>query len=207
MEYAPDAMFTYNQKSKRTFSVMLIIVVTVLALLVTYYAMFLRHSESPIILAINMFFGHIIGEITASTQLGLFYAAMFGGLFFVIMSMELLFITFFDAGHHPAVLISMYLLGMTVAYSVNYLIGMRLGGISKKIIGPQQFYKIKGVINKHGGLAIFVFNVLPLPSQPLSAMLGVFKYNRPRFYTFFLLGQGVKYTAIVLFFMFGASLI
>jgi membrane protein YqaA with SNARE-associated domain len=75
---------------------------------------------------------------------------------------------------------------------------MKLAGVSKKIITSKKFYKIKGLINIYGAGAIFVINALPLPSQPLAAILGVFKYNKTKFYLFFLLGQFVKYGAITL---------
>ena len=112
--------------------------------------------------------------------------------------MEAVFLTFLKAGYSPFILVGIYVFGMIIAYTINYYLGMRLATITQKTITPQKFYKIKGIINKYGVLAIFLFNVLPLPSQPLSAILGVFKYNKAKFYTFFILGQITKYTIIVI---------
>ena len=98
----------------------------------------------------------------------------------------------------PFMLVGIYLFGLVLSYTINYYLGMRLANLVQKAITPKKFYKIKGIINKYGVGAIFVFNVLPLPSQPLSAILGVFKYNKTKFYVFFVLGQLIKYSAIII---------
>jgi membrane protein YqaA with SNARE-associated domain len=54
------------------------------------------------------------------------------------------------------------------------------------------------LVNKYGMATVFVFNVLPLPAQPLATVLGVFKYNKAKFYLAFILGQGIKFSAIAL---------
>ena len=79
---------------------------------------------------------------------------------------------------------------------------LKLSGISKKLISPKKFYRLKGLTNKYGALTIFFFNALPLPSQLLSVILGVFRYNKTRFYVFFLFGQIVKYAAISVIYYF-----
>jgi membrane protein YqaA with SNARE-associated domain len=128
--------------------------------------------------------------------LGAFYTSLFGGLFFVFLPMEAVYIRYLKSGFSPFLIILVYVGGFLFSYTANYYIGLKLNNVSKKIISPKKFYKIKGIINRYGAWAIFGFNVLPLPSQPLSTILGVFRYNKKRFYLFFLLGQLIKYTAI-----------
>ncbi|MBW2982542.1 VTT domain-containing protein, partial [Candidatus Woesearchaeota archaeon] len=138
-------------------------------------------------------------HIWGSTPLGILYTTLIGGLFFVTIPLELLFIKFLKAGHFFLLVISFYLLGLLVSFTINYYIGLKLSGLSKKIISPKKFYKTKGVLNRYGSWAIFAFNVLPLPAQPLAVILGVFRYNKTRFYALFILGQLIKYTAMSIF--------
>ena len=53
-------------------------------------------------------------------------------------------------------------------------------------------------MNKYGATVIFGFNALPMPSQPLAAILGVVKYNKTRFYVLFITGQLAKYIVIAI---------
>ncbi|MFH1771020.1 MAG: VTT domain-containing protein [archaeon] len=195
-EFATNTIFSYNLARKRFFLLLTIVIVVAVLALVAVYFTFLRDTDILVINLIKTFLNHVIGNVKAGTLLGALYTALFGGLFFVFMPMEVAFITFLRAGESPVLLVILYIVGMICSFTVNYYIGMKMSGLSKKIISPRKFYKIKGIINKYGAGAIFLFNVLPLPAQPLSAILGVFKYNKPRFYFFFILGQSIKYIAI-----------
>ena len=115
-----------------------------------------------------------------------------------MLPLEALFITFLIGGQNGLLLILIYVFGFICSYTLNYYIGYKLSEISRKLITPKKFYKIKGIINRYGSGAIFAFNLFPLPSQPLAAILGVFKYNKPRFYTLFILGQVFKYSIITI---------
>ena len=196
--FTKDALFGYNLKKKRLSSILTITLLLLLAILICYYVIFLKNSDKLFVLIINSFFAHILVHVKGATFLGVFYASLFGGLFFVIMPLEAVFVAFLRAGHSPFILIPIYVSGLVISYTVNYLIGMKLTEISKKLITPKKFYKIKKVINRFGAPAVFVFNVLPLPSQPLAAILGVFKYNKTKFYFFFVIGQVIKYTLITM---------
>ncbi|MFH1589487.1 MAG: hypothetical protein ABIB43_02890 [archaeon] len=197
-EFSKNNMFSYNLTKKRFFLLIVTIILIALAAFVVVYLTVLRESDFIVITILKAFFNHIILNIKSGGLLGAFYTSLFGGLFFVFMPMEVAFIAFIKSGSYPALVIALYVLGMFFSFTINYYIGMKLTDISKKIITPRKFYKIKTVINKYGALAIFVFNVLPLPAQPLSAILGVFKYNKARFYFFFILGQTIKYTFITI---------
>jgi membrane protein YqaA with SNARE-associated domain len=137
-------------------------------------------------------------QLKEKSLLGVFYSSFFGGLFFVFLPMEVLFVSLLKDGVNPTMLIILYIVGFLLSYSINYFIGMNLGELSKKLIGAKQFYNIKVAINRYGVLAVFAFNALPLPSQALSTILGVFKYNKTKFYIFFLSGQLIKYIVIAI---------
>lgn len=195
-EFAPNTIFSYNLTKKRFFLFIGVIIALVITGLIVFYVTTLRDSDIIVIQIINSSITHLINNVKDGTLLGSFYASLVGGLFFILMPMEIAFINFLKSGNNPVFLIILYNLGFVVSFTINYYIGMKLAGLSKKIITPKKFYKIKSSINKYGALAIFLFNVLPFPAQPLSAILGVFRYNKARFYFFFILGQTIKYTII-----------
>lgn len=197
-EFAKDVMFSYGYGRKRFFAISMITLAVVFVAFVFYYVFALKNTDYFFVRGINFVLGHIGSNIKNTTELGLIYSSFFGGLFFILMSLETVFIAFLKSGFNPIIIIPIHLAGMVAAYTANYFMGFKLAKVSKKMISPKKFYKIKGFLNKHGGWAIFIFNILPLPSQPLSAILGVFRYSKARFYIFFISGQLIKYVAITL---------
>lgn len=196
VEFAKNKIFTYNYLEKAKFIIFSIIILLFITILCLYYYFSLRNMDFFLINIINSIINHILFQIKNTTMLGVLYGSMFGGLFFVIMPIEIVFISFILSGYNPVFLVIIYVLGLFISYNINYYIGMKLRSVSQKIISYKKFYKIKGIVNKYGSYSIFVFNALPLPSQPLSAILGVFRYNIYKFYIFFIAGQIVKYTVI-----------
>ncbi|MFT4303929.1 MAG: VTT domain-containing protein [Candidatus Woesearchaeota archaeon] len=198
IEFAKDNIFTYNISKKRLFGIFVIFGGIFLLLMASSYFFFFQYLDNSFVRAVNLFFGHIFSHMTNITLLGSFYVALFGGLFFVYAPIEALFATFVSR-HNPFLVTFFFVCGFLISYSINYLIGFKLAELSKSLIGARKFYKVKVKLNKYGSLAIFMFNALPLlPSQPLSTMLGIFKYNKTRFYFFFLLGQLSKFTVIII---------
>jgi membrane protein YqaA with SNARE-associated domain len=171
--------------------------------IVLYYLLFLRNVDFFLINIINGFILHVGSNIKNLTALGSFYTTLFGGLFFVPTPIEVLFIATLKVGRvAPVLLIALYLIGMIISFTFNYFVGMKLSNISRKIIGSKKFYKIKGWVNKYGMGTVFLFNVLPMPSQPLAAILGVFRYNKNKFYLMFISGQLIKLTVITLAYLY-----
>jgi len=191
-------MFAYNRGKKRRFAFYSLLVLVLALLIITSYIIYLKDSNLFFVKGINTGFSHVAYHLSATTLLGSFYAPFFGGLFFVPVPLELIFLSFLKAGHLPWLLVLLYLLGLFISYTFNYFIGGMFTETSKKIISYKKFYKIKGFINRYGSGGIFLFNVLPLPSQPLSAILGVFRYNRYKFYLYSMGGQLIKYSVIAL---------
>lgn len=199
ISFKEDGIFSYDRFNKIGFGLSLIVLIAVVVLLgITYF--FQRNSDVLIFKVINIVITHFTSHISDVTPLGILYTTLIGGLFFVSMPLELLFIKFLNAGNPIIVLFLFYFLGLIVSFTINYFIGLKLSALSKRIISPKKFYKTKGVLNRYGALAIFAFNALPLPAQLLTVILGVFRYNKTRFYVFFLLGQLAKYTVISVFY-------
>lgn len=198
MEFPTNDMFAYNAKKKRWNGIFSFIIIGVLAILTTVYFRFFHSSDLFFVKFLVGIFSHVNKNIFVEpTVLGALYTALFGGLFFVFVPVEAFFIKFLGIGT-PILILFTYIFGFIISYSINYYIGLKFSKITQKIITPQKFYKLKGYLNRYGGWAIFFINVLPLPSQPLSAILGVFRYNMTRFYFYFILGQLVKYSVIIL---------
>lgn len=196
MEFEESAIFQYNGRNKIVYGISLIAGALFLAIIVALFHFYLRHLEMPGFLFFKSLYAAVIAEIGSGSLLGALYSSAIGGLFFLAVPMEVLFFRFLRGDADPFMLIGFYLVGFLISYSINYFLGMKLSGISRRLVTPKKFYRIKGVINRYGVAAVFIFNATPLPSQPLSALLGVFKYNRTKFYVFFLLGQFVKYAAL-----------
>lgn len=200
-EFLPYEAFEYNRARKLTFAAAVITGAVLLILFIGIYLRFWQHSQFVLLEGIRAIMGHVnshmdLPTLQASTTLGIFYTSAFGGLFFVVTSMEGMFIALLNAGHEPILANALYISGITTSYSLNYFIGTRSTAIVQKIISPQKFFKLKGVLNKHGAIAIFGFNVTPLPSQPLSAILGAVKYTKTKFYVYTLAGQIIKFALI-----------
>jgi len=79
---------------------------------------------------------------------------------------------------------------------------MKISKLSKKLISPKKFYSIKSYLNRYGKLAIFAARALPFfPSQQVTFILGVFRYNRTRLLVLTMLGQMFKFGAVIIFYI------
>ncbi len=193
--FSESGLFEYNGLRKYLLGLLQIIGLSLIGLMIVLYFIFFKD------MALFNFFEGIISsiynEITSSSLLGVVYASFVGGLFFVFLPLEVLFGVFIR-NNNPWAVFFIFLFGLCVSYGADYFIGLKFGKFVKHLIGAEKFYETKGILNKYGKFAIFFFNVLPLPSQQLAAILGVFKYNKARFYTFFLIGQVTKLLVIML---------
>jgi len=193
--FAETRMFYYRRRLKILEGLIWILGGIVFASLIVSFFI-LRNSDISWIIFLREVVGHITSHIAGGSLLGVLYSSMIGGLFFIFFTFEVLFARFASLDQPFLLVMGIYLLGLAISFTANYYIGMKLSTVSKKIITPKKFYKLKGLLNKYGGITIFVFNATPLPSQILATLLGVFKYNKIRFYVYFLIGQTVKCSAI-----------
>ncbi|MFP4524369.1 MAG: VTT domain-containing protein [Candidatus Woesearchaeota archaeon] len=203
VEFSKTGVFEYRRAAKLRFAIISLAVIVFILLLVAAYFLFLQDQELLIVDFLIGLISHVQGEISAATPIGVLYTALFGGLFFVTLPMEAIYIKFLSQGVSTPLLLVTYIFGFGVAFTLNYIIGLKLNAFSKKLVGPQKFYKLKGVLNRHGAVAVLVINLIPFfPAQPLSAILGVFRYNKAKFYVYSLGGQAVKYLVMAIAYLY-----
>ena len=198
LNFKEDRIFSYDRFNKIMFGAVLFAIVAFLVLLgISYF--FLKESDIFLFILVNAMIKYFSTHILGSTLLGVFYTTAIGGFFLFTIPLEVLFIKALNAGHSVLIVFVLYFLGLVLSFTFNYLVGLKLAGISKKLVSPKKFYKMKGTLNKYGALTVLVFNATPLPAQALAVILGAFRYNKTRFYVFFLLGQLIKYAGITVF--------
>jgi membrane protein YqaA with SNARE-associated domain len=199
MEFLPTKIQSYNIRRKRINAILNILVLLFILSFIIIYFLIFQDSDLLVFKIIKTVFIHIKTTIFQNpSYLGVIYAAFFGGLFFIFMPGELLFINFIKT-LNPWISLLLHLSFFALSFSVNYFIGLKFSNLTKKIVTPQKFYKIKGILNRRGSIAVFFINLIPgLPQQPLSAILGVFHYNLTRFYVYIFAAQTLKYIAIIL---------
>ena len=197
-KYTRKNIFEYNYFKKLRFLTYVALGAVIITGFCFYYYFSLSHMDNFFVNTVNFLIDHVKANITGLTILGAFYATLFGGLFFLPIPVDFLFFAFLRAGVFPPLLVFIYVIGLIFSFSLNYLVGWRLSNISKKIITPKRFYKIKVSLNKYGIWAIFAFNALPFPAQPLAAIVGVFRYNKAKFYLAFIFGQAIKFSVFAL---------
>lgn len=143
----------------------------------------------------------IFTEMNSFSEISLFYSGFIGGLFFIPIPQELFF--YYGLVKGNSILISLLTVnaGFLLAQAVNYLIGSKLSNFFMNIISKRKMYKARRFINKRGGFGVFIFNFLPLPAPLLTFALGITRYNKYRLIFYTLLGTGLKYGAIIVFFI------
>lgn len=147
------------------------------------------------------FFSHIKYHTSTLSYLGMYYVTLFGGLFFVTVPIEPYFVVAIQRNNAFIITLAAFL-GITISYTVDYILGYKFSNVSKKLISVKQFYKMKAIINKRGSLAIVFFNIIGFGSQQITFVLGVFRYNWIRLALLTFLGQAIKYSAILAVYLF-----
>jgi len=164
---------------------------TLLGLFLLILAIILIRKFIPDILPdiFDLIFSDISRSIKRGDIGGIALIAFSGGLFFFFLPLELIFLGYLKQGQSAVQLIAIFFGCQILSQTINYLVGYRLNRISRILIPPKKFYRLKGILNHYGPVAIFFINAFPLPSPVLSAILGVFRYNLTRFYLYTLGGQ------------------
>ncbi|MGM5483913.1 MAG: VTT domain-containing protein [Nanobdellota archaeon] len=171
-----NLQFEYNSKGKRREAIIKIILgIFIVLLFISVY--------------FNLFQGTFIGsaikfiktQIASRTLSGLFMGSIFGGLFFVYVPLEVIFIFSLKQNFYLWNIIVM-MAGLYLSYNIDYYAGIYFSRYATKLVSPKQFYRIKSKINKYGVWLVVLFNSLPLPSQPLTFVCGVFRYDYKKYF-------------------------
>ncbi len=198
-----DVIIEMHARRKKLEGLLTIAAIAFVILVIISYLIFLKKLSFFQDSLLTSIVGHVKSEIVAFSTLGSFYTALFGGLFFIWVPMEGYFIKAM-LNSDPVLLYALFIIGIIISYSIDYLIGLKLSKLSKKLVSPKKFYRIKTYINRYGKAAIFLASAIPfLPSQQVTFILGVFRYNKTRLFVLTLAGQMVKYLGILAVYRWG----
>ena len=191
-----DEIYHYNSFKKKIRGIFTIAILSVIA----YSFVFFSIKTGNLIGA--EYFGNIINFVTSEyksfTLRGIFLVGVVGGLFFVPTPLEALYMDYVSRDVNIVLVYFLFLIGITISYSINFFIGYWFSNASKKLISTKKFYQIKRWLNRFGKYAVFIANAIPFaPSQQVALIMGVFKYNRYKFYAQFFLGQGLKLLILI----------
>ncbi len=192
-----DVIIEMHSRRKKLEGIITIASIVFVMLVIVSYLIFLKKLAIFQDSWLTAIIGHIKSQIVSFSILGSFYTALFGGLFFIWVPMEGYFIKAM-LNANPALLYILFIIGIIVSYSIDYMIGLKLSRLSRKLVSPKKFYKIKTYINRYGKAAIFLASAIPfMPSQQVTFILGVFRYNKLRLFILTLSGQMLKYLGIL----------
>lgn len=144
------------------------------------------------------FFSHIFAEISKRTILGFFYVCFFGSLFFIFIPIEMIFLYYMTVGHSVPMLMIIALLGVLMGLSFDYVFGLTVGTRLVKLAVGSKFERFHNLIQKWGGIIIFLGNAIIFPIQPVSVVIGSAKYSFKKFILFTVLGLFVKIFLLVM---------
>ncbi len=101
--------------------------------------------------------------------------------------------------HNPWVLLITSLIGLLVSSSLIYFFGEDTG-LDKVLLKkyPDKVEKIKNGIDRYGAPVIFFWGLLPVvPSDLLSFVLGIMKFNYWKFILYYTFSHLITYSAII----------
>ncbi len=136
------------------------------------------------------------GQSPGLTSFALIHFA--GYLFFLLMPVEALVPVYQGEGHAGATLVLLAVLTAIAAQIIDYSIGRSVKeGSIHELIGEARYLRFKATIDKWGGSAIVLFNLLPLSSPNMLLVAGITRYSARRAFLYSALGLTGKYLAIV----------
>jgi membrane protein DedA with SNARE-associated domain len=124
-----------------------------------------------------------------------------GYLFFLLMPVEALVPLYQAEGHAGTTLIIIAVATAIAAQVIDYSIGRAVSERAiHELIGEERYLRFKATIEKWGGWAILLFNLMPLSSPNMLLVAGMTRYNVRRAFLFSTAGLIGKYVAIVYIF-------
>ena len=136
------------------------------------------------------------GQSPGITSFALVHFA--GYLFFLLMPVEALVPIYQGEGHAGATLILVAVSTAIAAQVIDYSIGRAVSESAiHEVIGEKRYMRFKGTIEKWGGWAILIFNLMPLSSPNMMLVAGMTRYSVRRAFLYSTIGLTGKYVAIV----------
>lgn len=192
-KFETEKSFEFNKLKNKLTGILLIVVLAIfIGVIIFTIAKFWGTNviEGTVI---EIVYNYLKSQIYSYSPLGVFYANTIGGLFFVPLPIEAIFVAAIATNKNLILILLVTLAGLAISFSINYFLGRRFSKIFKKMIPIKKFYKFKALINKYGVWAIFLLNLTALGQQYVPFVCGVFKYNKMRFAVFAGAGQLLKF--------------
>jgi membrane protein DedA with SNARE-associated domain len=124
-----------------------------------------------------------------------------GYLFFLLMPVEALVPVYQAEGHSGALLVALAVSTALAAQAIDFGIGRAFSDrVIDGVIGPERFERFRSKIERWGGWAILLFNLLPLSSPNMLLVAGIVRYSARRAFLFSVAGLMGKYLGIVYIF-------
>lgn len=121
-----------------------------------------------------------------------------GYLFFLLMPVEALVPVYQSEGHSGALLVVLAVSTALVAQAIDFGIGRAFSDrVIDDVIGRARFDRFRSKIERWGGWAILLFNLLPLSSPNMLLVAGIVRYSARKAFLFSLAGLVGKYLGIV----------
>ena len=130
-------------------------------------------------------YSHIAGQIHKDTLLGLFYAGLFGSLFFIMIPLEAVFFYYLSLHYPGAVVVGVMWVGSLIGLTLDYLMGALAGERILARFATERFIKTKAAMDRWGGVIVVVSNIIPfLPVQFISLGIGATRYGVKPFFVY-----------------------
>jgi len=154
-----------------------------------------------ILTRINLFndvYKLIIYEINNKSMLGLSIITFTGGLFFIAYPAELIFLIFTRAGYSIFYISLIMIITTMFSQMVNYGVGFY---IEEKILHKfvrERKKEFLSSLKKYDYFFIILINILPLPADILSVILGMVKYDFRKAMLYTIIGKLLKFVFLIL---------
>ncbi len=124
-----------------------------------------------------------------------------GYLFFIIMPVEALIPIYQAEGHAGSILVLLAVATALAAQFIDYGIGRLLSeSVIDTVIGEARYQRFRGRIERWGGWAILLVNLLPLSSPNMLLVAGMVRYSPRRALLISFVGLTAKYVVMVYLF-------
>jgi membrane protein YqaA with SNARE-associated domain len=183
-----------NQQKIRVFIFSLVFVAIIVAFFIAFRGFIWTEIQSNTIIqsVVNL----VKFKFTQLSPAELFVAGLVGGLFFILMPLEVMFYSSIHGGSNPWLSVFMMCAGFTLSQVINYYLGFKFSPLIMNFISKKKVYETRRFVNKYGGYGVFLSNLSPLPAEILTFALGITRYNVYRLYSLQILGTVIKYSAI-----------
>ena len=186
--------FVYEDPTSRNKQILVLTILLVLvgSIIILDTSQILTKSTT-----LNSLIAHISAEISQVSSIGLLYMGLLGGLFFVPIPLEPLFLLGLKNGNPGIWSMFLTLAGFSTSLVISYALGAKLSSYLITIIDKKKLYDIKRKVNKYGSGVIFLFGLAPLPIPILSFALGIARYNLLRMCVYAFSGLIIKFLIMI----------